>query len=136
MANPRLESPSTQEGSARASGDIRNNVRAATASPLRHEATAQNDSAQSSEQARRPGHTRGQMNREGRVSIDSLLVYAERDTESVRAHGCWNIFWNWLCYKGKFLHIWSGHSQIIHCISVLILLVSYLTVVYVWHAPC
>jgi hypothetical protein len=135
-ANPRSQLPSTQEGSAQASSDIRNNDQGATASPLRHEATAQNDSAQSSEQARRLRHTQGHMNREGRVSIDSLLVYAERDTESVRAHGCWNIFWDWLCYKGEFLHIWSGRSQFICCISVLILLVSCLTMLYEWHALC
>jgi hypothetical protein len=41
-----------------------------------------------------------------------------------------------LCYKGEFLHIWSGCSQFIYCISVLILLVSRLTMLYEWHAPC
>jgi hypothetical protein len=98
-ANPRSQLPSTQEGSAQASSDIRNNEQGATASPLRHEATVRNELAKSSGQVRRPGHTQGHMVREDRVSADSLLVYTERDTESVRVHGCWNNFWNWLCYK-------------------------------------
>ncbi|KAG1854578.1 hypothetical protein F4604DRAFT_1906805, partial [Suillus subluteus] len=94
-ANPHSQLASNQEGSAQASSDTKHNYQGATASPLCHEATTQNDSAQSSGQARRPGH----VDREDRVSVDSGIVYAERDTESVKAHGCWNIFWDWLCYK-------------------------------------
>jgi hypothetical protein len=98
-ANPHSQTASTQEGSARASSDIRHNYRTATASHLRYESTTRNDSAQSSRQAGRPGHGQGRIDIEDRESVDSGLVYTERDTESVKAHGCWNIFWNWLCYK-------------------------------------
>lgn len=93
-ANLHSRSASTQEGSARASSDIRHSY-----PPLHHEATARNDSAQSSGQAGRPGPTQGHIDTEDRVSIGSGIVYTERDAESVKAHGCWNVFWNWLCYK-------------------------------------
>lgn len=89
----------TQESSAQASSDVRHNYQAATTSHLRYEATARNDSAQSSRQASRPGYEQDRIDIEDRVSVDSGIVYTERDTESVKAHGCWNIFWNWLCYK-------------------------------------
>ncbi|KIK48552.1 hypothetical protein CY34DRAFT_628868 [Suillus luteus UH-Slu-Lm8-n1] len=79
--------------------DMRHSYRAAAASGLPHEATARKDTAQSSRQAGRPGHEQRRVVIEDRESVGSGNVYAERDTESVRAHGCWNIFWNWLCYK-------------------------------------
>ncbi|KAG2110514.1 WD40-repeat-containing domain protein [Suillus discolor] len=103
--NPRSQSMSTEQGSAQASSDTRYNYKGATASHLRREATSQNDSAQSSRQAGRPGHTQGHNDVEDRESIGSGMVYTEHDTHSIKAHGCWNIFWDWLCYKGEFLHI-------------------------------
>ncbi|KAJ8584087.1 hypothetical protein M405DRAFT_482058 [Rhizopogon salebrosus TDB-379] len=30
---------------------------------------------------------------------ESEIIYTSQDTESVRAHGCWNVFWIWVCYK-------------------------------------
>ncbi|KAG2052704.1 YVTN repeat-like/Quino protein amine dehydrogenase [Suillus hirtellus] len=98
-ANSRSQSASTAAGSARASGDVRHNYQATAASPLPREVTSQNESAQSSRQAGLPGHTQDHINRGDRESVDSGIIYTERDTESVEAHGCWNIFWNWLCYK-------------------------------------
>ncbi|KAG1805548.1 WD40-repeat-containing domain protein [Suillus subaureus] len=84
--NPHSQSASTQEGSAQASSDIRHNYQGATAS------------AQSSRQAGRSRHTQAHIDREDRESVDSG-IYTERDIQSVKAHGCWNVFWDWLCYK-------------------------------------
>lgn len=89
-------SASTQEGSAQAVGDTRHNCPGATTSRLRYETTAGSGSAQTSE---RPGYIENHINIEDRESVDSGIVYTERDIENVRPHGCWNIFWNWLCYK-------------------------------------
>ncbi|KAG1804091.1 hypothetical protein EV424DRAFT_1351421 [Suillus variegatus] len=100
-ANPRSQSASTAAGSAQASGGVRHNYQATAASPLPREVTSQNESAQSSRQAGLPGHTQDRVDRGDRESVDSGIIYTERDTESVEAHGCWNIFWNWLCYKGR-----------------------------------
>ncbi|KAG2049783.1 WD40 repeat-like protein [Suillus hirtellus] len=77
---------------AQSSSSTRENARSQTMS-------TEQGSAQSSRQAGRPEHTQGHIDVEDRESIDSGMVYAERDTQSVKAHGCWNIFWNWLCYK-------------------------------------
>lgn len=88
-ANPRLQSASAQQGSGQVSGGIRDSHPGVTA------ATAGNESAQSSV---RLGHRQGHSNR-GDQESDSEIVYTELDIETVRPHGCWNIFWNWLCYK-------------------------------------
>lgn len=77
---------------AQSSSSTRENARSQTMS-------TEQGSAQSSRQAGRPEHTQDHIDVEDRASIDSGMVYAERDTQSVKAHGCWNIFWNWLCYK-------------------------------------
>lgn len=99
--NPHSQSASTQEGSVQASSDVRHHYQGATALPLplRHGAAARNDLAMSSGQAGRPGHTQGHIDRGDQGSVGSGIVYTDRDMESIEAHGCWNIFWNWLCYK-------------------------------------
>jgi|SRR6267154_1632172 len=126
VASGSRQRASTQEALAQSSGDSRRNSRRPAAS---HSASARDGRVQpgSSSQVRRRRHAQG-LNDGEESDASSGIVYTTRDTESVRPHGCWNIFWDWLCYKSEFLAIRSQPVQFMHrmhhCHSLLILVVS------------
>ncbi|KAG0703702.1 hypothetical protein DFH29DRAFT_433532 [Suillus ampliporus] len=118
-ANSHPNSGSAGENSTQPSGETGKRL---GVSPLRQEESAQKDPAEANQTGQR--QDQGRNDEEVLESGDSGIVYMTRDTESVEAHGCWDTFWNWLCYKGKFLNISTQRIQLTHSISFLILTFS------------